>query len=250
MRLPPTYERHTQGTAEIITTHREAEFVRAAIRSAGSLHGFAARRHDAIALAGRGTAYAIAAQNERWVVRHYQRGGAIAGWLGDLYLRGGVTRPEGELIVSAAARARGIPTPRVAAAVTYPEGAFYRADLATTYIPDATDLAVLTLGEQAWATDLRAAAWRSAGEVLRLCFDAGLIHPDLNLKNILVQRTVTGVTAYVIDLDRARLAQRVTPAQRTRMLARFDRSRIKIETRTAKTVTAEERGAFAAGLGV
>src|SRR5688500_12760119 len=129
MRLPPGYQERTEGLATVVAAPVDAEFVCSAIRSVGSLHGYAGRRHDAIALAGRGTAYAIATAHERWVVRHYQRGGAVAGWMGDLYLRGGTTRPVGELLVSEAARARGIPTPRVAAAVTYPDGPFYRADL-------------------------------------------------------------------------------------------------------------------------
>ena len=236
----------------MIAMPRDAAFVTSAIRSAGSLHGYAGRHHDAIALAGRGTAYAIPARDDRWVVRHYQRGGAVAGFLGDRYLRGGLTRAEGELIVSEAARARGIPTPRVAAAVIYPDGAFYRADLAPGYIPDAADLAVLTLGEQAWPADLRVAAWRAAGALLNICFDAGLVHPDLNLKNILMQRTVTGVTAYIIDLDRARLMREAKGAvagsaryvQQVIMLARLERSWKKIEQRTDKRVSVEEKRAF------
>ncbi len=248
MQLPPGYVERDEGLATVVAAPGEVAFVLDAIRTAGSLHSYAGRRHDAIALAGRGTAYAIAAAGDRWVVRHYQRGGAIAGWLGDLYLRGGTTRPVGELIVSEAVRARGIPTPRVAAAVTYLEGAFYRGDLATVYIPDAADLAAVTLAEQPWPADLRVGAWRAAGSLLRQCFDAGLNHPDLNLKNILVQRTVTGVAAYVIDLDRARLGAVATEAQQARMLARFERSRAKIELRTQRRVGPDEQRAFADGL--
>ena len=251
MQTPAGFERHRDGPVTVTARAAYARLVRDAVATAGTLHQWAARQPDALPLPGRGTAYAVtvaaaehggpAAEPGRWVVRHYQRGGAIAGWLGDRYLRGGPARPEAELLVSEAARARGIATPRVAAAVVYEDGAFYRGDIATEFIEDAADLAILSLSAAAWPAAARRAAWAAAGELLRHCFERGLIHPDLNLKNILVQRSGEAFVAYVIDLDRARLTtDRASPAEVALMVARFHRSRAKLETRTGRAVERAE----------
>ena len=55
------------------------------------------------------------------------------------YFRG-TPRPVHETRVSEEARRRGVPTPRVVAAMTYPQGPYYRADLVTEFVPASTDL--------------------------------------------------------------------------------------------------------------
>jgi hypothetical protein len=161
----------------------------------------------------------------------------------------GITRPLAELIVSEAARARGIAAPRVAAAVIYNHGAFYRADIATELVAHASDLATLSLGAERWTEEDRAAAWRAAGALLRMSFERGLLHPDLNLKNILIERTAAGLNAHIIDLDRARLTRPANPAQRAAMLARLERSRTKLERAAGSRVGENEMRALREGLG-
>ena len=243
------YVRRIVKTATVIAARDDIEFVSAAVAASGTLHRYAASQPDAVPLPGRGTVFVLNAGAERWVVRHYQRGGAIAGWLGDRYLRGGLTRPEAELLVSGAARKRGIATPRIAAAVVYPDGAFYRGDIAPVFIPDSTDLAVLTLGDTPWEDEDVNSAWYATGELLRDCFAGGLLHPDLNLKNIVVQKTAGAMTAHVIDLDRAHIARSVSGFQRERMLARFHRSREKIEGISGRSVNTQAVTALREGLG-
>jgi 3-deoxy-D-manno-octulosonic acid kinase len=247
-RPPAGYERGVALNAEFMAIAPDHAFVAAAIESDGTLHDYAARQPGSRALEGRGVVHVMPASGTHWAVRHYHRGGAVAGILGDRYLAARTPRPFMELLASDAARQRGISTPRVAAAVTYDAGLFYRADLATTFIPNAADLALLSLGARTWPMEERVAAWRAAGAMLRLCFEVGLIHPDLNLKNILIERTTAGAAAHVIDLDRAHVGAKATTAQRDHMLARFDRSRLKIENKTGRMVSAEEQRALREGL--
>lgn len=249
MQLPPGYAQIDTGQAHVIALESDLAFAEAAVRGAGSLHAHAGATAGARSLRGRGVAYAIPVNYVHWLVRHYHRGGAMAALLDDRYLRGGSERPVAELIVSEAARARGIPTPRVTAAVIYPSGLFYRGDIATEFLGNATDLAALTLGARPWPEDAQVAAWRSAGALLRLCFESGLSHPDLNLMNILVERTQSGVAAHVIDLDRASLGHATSRRARADMVARFERSRMKLERNSGRVVGAEESQAFTEGLG-
>jgi 3-deoxy-D-manno-octulosonic acid kinase len=250
MEVPPGYELFVEGDVTIAARHADMTFVRACINESGTVSRYAEGASGSHPLQGRGVAYVMHAGDARWVVRHYRRGGAIASALGDRYLRAATPRPVAELIVSEAARARGIATPAVAAAVVYNDGMWYRGDIATQFIPDAADLAEISLSARKWTDEMRSAAWRAAGAALRMAFEGGLEHPDLNLKNILVQKTETGVKAFVIDLDRAHLRpSAVSPGERTAMLSRLERSRLKIEKATGFVTTPIERQAFAEGLG-
>jgi hypothetical protein len=141
-------------------------------------------------------------------------------------------------------------TPEVVAAVTYPAGPLlYRADLATRLVADAEDLADAVLGAagggDASVYEARIAAWRAVGELLRDVFDAGLVHADLNMRNILVQRGAHGVVAHLLDLDRAVVEDAAAgDAVRGRMLARLHRSRAKLEAEYGVQVSAQELAAF------
>jgi hypothetical protein len=70
------------------------------------------------------------------------------------------------------------------------------------------------------------------------------VHPDLNLKNILL----TATDAWVIDLDRGSLTEERNPGAAQHMRRRFMRSLRKWESKTGRTlargVTAELDAAF------
>lgn len=214
------------------------------LRAQGSLHAFAAAHPEAVALEGRRTAFSVPAGSGRWVIRHYWRGGAIARWLGDRYLRAGRTRPMRELSASLAARARGIPTPRIVAAVVYHGAAFYRADLATEHVPGAEDLAMTLFGAQQRTAAEREAACSAAAALIRKMGERGVIHRDLNLKNILIQWTAGGPKTYLLDLDRCRVARRATPARAADLRRRLGRSVGKWEATTGRRLAASERKAL------
>jgi 3-deoxy-D-manno-octulosonic acid kinase len=244
--LPTGYAAQRERGAEIVALPAVSAIVVEAVRAYGTLHAWAAAQHDARSMRGRGAAYAVLTGEGAWVVRHYRRGGMVARLLADRYLKLGTGRPLTELHASSLARARGVRTPEVVAAIVYGAGPLlYRGDLATRLVPGGQDLADAVLGRGRGAMDERAAAWRAAGELLRDAFAGGVIHADLNMRNILVQSTPDGTVAHLIDLDRAVIGETAAgDAVRRRMLARLHRSRAKLERACGVRVTAAELAAF------
>lgn len=206
-------------------------FVRNALHSNDTLYAYAATRADADRLTGRGIHYRIHTPRGDWVVRRYRRGGAIAPLLGDKYVRLGAPRPWRELQLSELARGRGISSPRIAAAVLYARGLFFRADLATEYVPDSEDLAQLAYGESKRDRAAKLAAFRAAGRLVRQLGEAGIAHPDLNLKNILISFG-DSPRAWVLDLDRGRAT---VPNRGESMWRRLQRSIAKWQRSTGKS---------------
>lgn len=226
-----------------------AELVGQALSRSSSLFEHAAAQPGVRSRIGRGTTFLVELAGRDWVVRHYHRGGWMGPLLGDRYPRGGEPRPFRELRLAQAARARNIATPEVLAAVTYTgRGPFYRGDLATAAVPGAVDLAELTFGPDAWTEKERTRAWGAAGRTMRQSFQQGLWHADLNLRNIVVAREDDALDAYLIDLDRGRLLDRLPRAAVRRMLERLDRSRRKWERRTGRAVGAAALDALREGL--
>jgi 3-deoxy-D-manno-octulosonic acid kinase len=239
------------------------------LRQHGTLYAAAAARPDAQAFTGRGAAYRLKHPGGDWVVRHYRRGGAVAHVLHDEYLRAGEPRPLRELHASIKARARGVDTPEVVAAIAYLSGPLYRADLATRFIADSRDLAAVLFGAdradgrsgepgesldrsgepQDGEASIRAAAWHATGALLRSAFAAGIEHADLNLRNILIAGPAGAPRALLLDLDRAVVHERpVSTAARSSMLGRLHRSRQKLERRAAQQTDGAGLAALEAGL--
>jgi tRNA A-37 threonylcarbamoyl transferase component Bud32 len=249
LRVPEGYTTAHVSGGMLVARAESLAAARAMVVSAGSLHAFAAAHGTALAGRGRGVAHRVTGADSDWVVRHYRRGGSMARPLGDRYLRIGTPRPLTELRASQAARAKGIATPAVEALFVRSVGVFYRADLATRYVPDSRDLASSVFEHHGSGDDEALhAAWRAAGALLGAAFAAGVVHLDLNLGNVLLQTDGAGIRAHLIDLDRARVVDRLTEVQRGRMLERFHRSRRKLERAAGRQVSAGELAAFEAGL--
>lgn len=163
----------------------------------------------------------------RIVVRRYRRGGAVRNVNRETYFIG--HRAFAEALATERARGGGVRVPRVVAALERPSHPGYHAALASVWIPDSLDLA-------SWlnrANDASAAGdgeadrvLRSVGEQIRRMHDAGIAHPDVNLRNLLVARGSNGGPAvWVLDFDRARLYEGGVPAaRRERDLRRLVRS--------------------------
>lgn len=214
-----------------------------AIEEEGSLHRAAARDPRSRRIDGRGPVYVVPAAPDEveaalgrpgggWVVRRYRRGGLAARLLGERYLRWGTPRPFRETRASVAARARRLPTPRVVAAAVYPKGFFYRGDLVTIEIPDAVELADVLFDPErrgvAGAVD-RKEALAAAGVLIRRAARAGVYHPDLNARNILLQWSGGAPDAWLVDLDRCRVGEGSAPEAARPMHARLIRSIRKLE---------------------
>lgn len=181
-------------------------------------------------MSGRAVAIVAEFAGQSWVVRHYHRGGAVMRILGDRYVRIGEPRVWHELQVSQVARARGIPTPEFKAGAWYAHGIFRRSDIATAYIPESYDLAAILFAKGV-AHNLGIV---QVVQLIRLLIKRGLLHRDLNLKNILVAPS----GAYVLDLDRCALVDRISAAQASGMRDRFFRSLGKWERKTGIAVAA------------
>jgi 3-deoxy-D-manno-octulosonic acid kinase len=218
------------------------------VAAAGTLAAYARGRPDTRTLVGRGTVYLLPSPvpgASEWVVRPYRRGGALAGVLGDRYVRLGEPRPFREFDLAVALAVRGVPTAPAVGAAVYPSGPVYRGELVTERVPGAVDLAILLFGTGSSPAATREEGMAAAGRVVRTAHDAGLLHPDLNLKNLLVRAAPGGgADAVIIDLDRGRLVQRVPASARRRMVARFWRSVSKWERRTGRSLPDTVRSAF------
>lgn len=198
----------------------------------------AAAAHPAAeTLEGRGRVHVVPAPSgqwrdgTRWVVRHYHRGGAIASVLGDRYVRTPFPRPVREYDLSRRLGDLGIPTARAVGAAVYPAGVIYRGDLVTEWVAGSRDLAAVLFGAAADPMD-GAPAMEAAGRLVRRLHDSGVIHPDLNIKNILIAPGDEGPRAVAVDLDRARIRRRALSGRARRgMVARFERSLRKWESR-------------------
>jgi hypothetical protein len=258
--------------ARALVREEAIPWVRYVLEGGGTLYATAARDRHRIQLPGRSPVYAIPAKGhrsttleradelggstapaDRWVVRHYARGGrALPTLLGDRYLNLGTPRPLHEARISQGAISRGITTPKILAAVVYPGLLSYRADLVTEYVPSSTDLigSLFDTGRKgAGGASERLEGMRAAGALVRTLSQGGLLHGDLNGGNILLQWEGTLPRAWVLDLDRARLFPPGSAAPTDPMLRRLKRSLRKWGRVTGLTLTEREWGALDEAVG-
>ncbi|MBI4539825.1 MAG: hypothetical protein HY704_10000 [Gemmatimonadetes bacterium] len=237
---PHPYAVSRVGSAFVVAAPHAADRVRMAVQKAGTLFAYAAGHPQAERLEGRGPLYSVPVEAGAWVIRHYRRGGAVARLLADRYLRVGTLRPLREISASVELRRRWIPTPAVVAVVLYPAGPFYRADIATVRVPCARDLAEVLFVEPSGPREERLLACRAAGDLLRRLAECGVLHGDLNAKNILLEWTAWPPRVHLVDLDRCRFVERVSPWQRERMLRRLRRSLRKWEASSGRPLEPRE----------
>jgi len=128
-------------------------------------------------------------------------------------------------------------------AAAYFGGFFYRADLVTEYIPEATDLVEALFDTQrkgAGGAGERLDALRASGALLRIMAGAGLRHGDLHARNILLQWKGSAPSAFILDLDRARITPEGRPAPPASMISRLRRSLRKWEGHTGLRISERE----------
>jgi len=190
---------------------------------------------------GRGAAWFVGPPPQRWVLRHYRRGGAVARISDDGYAWAGEERVRSfvEYRLLALLHRRGLPVPAPVGA-HYRRGGFtYRCDLITQRIEAAQPMSALLV-----AGALSDAHWRAIGEAVAALHGAGADHPDLNAHNILIGPEGA---VRVIDFDRGRLRKpggARPPAWALRNLDRLRRSLAKIAGESAMRPVSPEQWAM------
>jgi tRNA A-37 threonylcarbamoyl transferase component Bud32 len=217
----PIVQRNGSRTTLVRPTWRE--------RLAGvDLYAAALDAPRAPTLEGRGDLGLLEINGARLLCKRMQHGGLLAGLLGDRYLD--PRKPCNELGVVARALARGVPTAEVAAVATERAGwPLYRYWVFSSELPDTVDMRAYMQTRPPRAE--RIGAIGAAARAVRAMHDAGILHADLHLKNILVR--IAGETephGFVIDFDKARVLPRLGVRQRFRNLARLWRSAEKART--------------------
>jgi len=155
---------------------------------------------------GRGTTWFIATENaagmmRNWVLRHYYRGGFIGKIVNDQYLYTGIknTRAAREFTLLKSMRTLGLPAPKPVAFRVIKHGLFYRADLLSSRIENASDLVGL-LTKHA----INELLWQQIGKVIKVFHQQGIYHHDLNAHNILID---DNDKVWLIDFDRGEQRQ-------------------------------------------
>ncbi len=157
-------------------------------------------------------------------LRPVRHGGVLGPWLRDTLW--GPARPLNELRVHAELHKRGAPVPRPAFAVAWRRwGPFWWGLYATHEEPNTCDAAAFLATAPAWPTLRRALV--ALGQALRRFHDCGGVHPDLNLRNVLVRVRAARLEIVVIDLDRGAIQDPLPPRERMRQWMRLYRSLLK-----------------------
>lgn len=169
---------------------------------------------------GRGDVAFVREGGQRWVLRHYRRGGFVARFLDDEYLWTGAarTRSFAEWRLLRQLRDWQLPVPRPVAARYVRTGLVYRADLITEELSTRTTVAVALANG-----NLEEAAWAAIGRCIALLHARGVHHADLNAHNLLLE---PGGAVYVLDFDRGRI--RARGAWERAVLERLRRSLAKV----------------------
>lgn len=219
-RAPPGYEAFRVRDARVVALSGSAKAIRDAL-AVDTLHAWASRQAGTRALPGRGTAWTATLSNGAdVVVRHSRHGGAFARVTGDLFLS--PTRAPHELASALRLAGAGVPTPEVVAYAVYPAiWPFARADVVTRRLRG-SDF------PGAWRAAPGAAARRTMvhalAMLLRQMQGAGALHPDLNLRNVLLVVRDDEPAAFVLDVDRVAFGDPQNREIGTRNLERILRS--------------------------
>lgn len=210
-----------------------------------SLYAWAAGQSQPRALRGRAPVYVVPlpGTHETIVVRHGWHGGLFAPITGDRFRR--PTRAPHEYRMSQTLRAWGVPTTAILGFARYsaPLG-LCRVDVVSRFEPEAFDLGHVAANLVPGIAI--ADALEAARRLLVSLAAHRVVHPDLNVKNILLQRDRAGaLRALVIDVDVVRIESSSDEARvMARNVRRLMRSLHKWRDRVADTLTDDELSAF------
>ena len=245
----PDYDSWNFEGGTVLAHQSVAAAVHAALSGSPTLYAWARNQPDRAVFHGRGEAYGVRLGERRVVVRHARRGGALAGLLGDRFI--GAPRFLAELDVAARLAGAGVATPRVLVGVVYPTFLVHRADVATERV-SGIDLFTLFFGEAPPEGSDRSRILRAVGALVRRLHEAGFVHPDLQLRNVLVESNPSvgpsvRPSAWLLDVDTCRAIAPRDGERRRANLARFERSWDKWNALKGRRLTDQDRGDFMSG---
>jgi tRNA A-37 threonylcarbamoyl transferase component Bud32 len=232
---PHGYRFVREGRREIfVRKGKEARLRRAGLLAPSRLWEMP---HAPSRASGRGEVLIIPCGRDSVAVRKYRHGGLFRRLTGDLFFFG--SRPLQELAATMGARAAGVPTLEILAAIQERVwGNCYRAYLITAFLPSAIDM--ISFLEQSPQNHRRKAIIEKAAAAVKTMHKGGIYHADLHLKNFLVDKA-KGSLVYVIDFDKSTVAPRLTPRHRMKNLMRLDRSVEKLKRQGLKITDREKR---------
>lgn len=171
------------------------------------------------------------------LVREYGKGGLLRALRGRLFR--GAWRPLEELVLQRRLLALGVPVSEAVGCVVLRRPGGWRGFLLLREVEQALDLEAVLYGQRPPCRAARRVLLERAGVAVRALHDAGVPHPDLHPKNLLV--TSEG-RVLVLDLDRARPCEGLLPEEtRLSNLVRLGRS---VEKHRLKGLKAGRRDAL------
>ena len=211
---PPGYSRLSGPSYELIAHNDVVQSMQQVLSTNASLYEWASKLPQTVSLRGRAPVYvgALPGIDAVVAVRHVWHGGMFAPLTKDRFRV--PTRAGVELTNSLRLREVGIGTTEILGYVLYNAGpGLRRVDVASRYLPDTVDFGTV-LSERAPRL-LTASALPAVGSLLMSLAHHRVVHPDLNVKNILLQlpahngmsgaltssNAPDAVSAFVIDVD-------------------------------------------------
>ncbi len=148
---------------------------------------------------GRGVAWFFEHEDNKYVLRHYYRGGLVAKLSRDQYIWRGLeqTRPYREMGILQQLAIHDAPVALPFAARVTRHGLRYRADIITCAIAGAQ-----TLVQRLVKGAMPEGSWRDVGAAIAAVHATGVYHADLNAHNILFD---SNEQVFIIDFDKAQL---------------------------------------------
>jgi len=130
-----------------------------------------------------------------------------------------------ELEASARATSLGLPVPEMLGLTARKISPLkWQMEFWSWWIPDSMTFS-LCLRKAGLSPEARHTLLGAVGSSLRACHEKGLVHRDLNARNIIVMRSESGWTTLVVDLDRSSFTPGPLPlGERLRQLKRLYRS--------------------------
>jgi len=236
--LPPDYEVWT-FEGGVAAARRDVAAAVREVLARGTLYQWAGSQASRDTFQGRGEAYGAELGGVRAVVRHARRGGLLAPFLGDRYR--GRPRWAHEIKIARDLITDGIATPDVLAGVMYRSGSIHRADVATQRV-DGRNLVEIFFGENPPAGPDRSAILQAVGVLVGDLYKVGFVHPDLQLRNVLVDNHRR---AWLIDVDT--VIRMSGPETRLLNLRRFYRSWDKLNAKLGARLSKQDREHFMEG---